>query len=77
MLVPGAGIRFTGGHGGRLYAFLQSRRAWALINASRAVIYAFDDAKYKDRFGDNWEKCIEQAAIDAKMELAKREPNSN
>lgn len=43
----------------------------ALINASRSIIYAFDNMKYKDQFGDNWEKCIEQAAIDAKIELAK------
>lgn len=43
----------------------------ALINASRSIIYAFDNPKYKDQFGDNWEKCIEQAAMDAKMELAK------
>lgn len=43
----------------------------ALINASRSIIYAFDNVKYKDQFGDNWEKCIEQAAIDAKIELAK------
>ena len=43
----------------------------ALINASRSIIYAFDDPKYKTQFGDNWAKCIEQAAMDAKMELAK------
>lgn len=43
----------------------------ALVNASRSIIYAFDNPKYKDQFGDNWEKCIEQAAIEAKMELAK------
>ena len=27
-------------------------------------------SKYKEQFGDQWEKCIEQATIDAKMELA-------
>jgi hypothetical protein len=42
-----------------------------LINASRSIIYAYEKPKYKDQFGKNWEKCIEQAVIDAKMDLAK------
>jgi orotidine-5'-phosphate decarboxylase len=43
----------------------------ALISSSRSIIYAYENPKYTDRFGDNWEKCIEQAVIDAKVELAK------
>jgi orotidine-5'-phosphate decarboxylase len=42
----------------------------ALINASRSIIYAYERAQYKDQFGDDWKKCIEQAVIDAKMDLA-------
>ena len=43
----------------------------ALVNASRSIIYAYKKPQYKQQFGDDWEKCIEQAAIDAKIELAK------
>jgi orotidine-5'-phosphate decarboxylase len=43
----------------------------ALINASRSILYAFDDPRYAEKFGDQWETCIEQATLDAKIELAK------
>ncbi len=43
----------------------------ALINASRSIIYAYEKPQYKEQFGDDWKKCIEQAAADAKVELAK------
>jgi len=33
----------------------------AMVNASRSVIYAFDNEKYKDQFSGNWEMCIEAA----------------
>jgi len=68
-LVPGFGsqgatapdcVRFCGQNG-----------LGALINASRSIIYAYENPHYKSQFGDNWEKCIEQAIIDAKMELAR------
>ncbi len=42
-----------------------------LINSSRSIIYAYEKPQYKEQFGDNWEKCIEQAVIDAKIEIAK------
>jgi hypothetical protein len=42
----------------------------SLINASRSIIYAYEKPKYRDQFGDDWKKCIEQAVIDAKVELA-------
>lgn len=42
----------------------------ALINASRSIIYAYEQPKYAERYGDNWKKCIEQAVVDAKVELA-------
>ncbi|MHC4883276.1 MAG: orotidine-5'-phosphate decarboxylase [Planctomycetota bacterium] len=68
-LVPGFGSQ--GASAADCIRFCNRDGLGALINASRSIIYAFDDPKYKDQFGDNWEKCIEQAAIDAKMELAK------
>lgn len=68
-LVPGYGSQ--GGTAADCMRFCNRDGLGALVNASRSIIYAFDDSRYKDQFGDNWEKCIEQAAIDAKMELAK------
>jgi hypothetical protein len=41
-----------------------------LINASRSIIYAYEKPKYKNQFGDDWKRCIEQAVIDAKIDLA-------
>jgi orotidine-5'-phosphate decarboxylase len=41
----------------------------ALVNASRSIIYAYENPKYANKYGDNWEKCIEQAIADAKIEL--------
>ncbi|MBL7215258.1 MAG: orotidine-5'-phosphate decarboxylase [Phycisphaerae bacterium] len=68
-LVPGFGSQGAGA--ADCLRFCNKDGMGALINASRSIIYAFDNPKYKEQFGDNWEKCIEQAAIDAKMELAK------
>jgi orotidine-5'-phosphate decarboxylase len=42
----------------------------ALINASRSIIYAYENPKYKKQFGNDWKRCIEQAVIDAKIDLA-------
>lgn len=39
----------------------------AIINSSRAIIYAYKDAKYKDL---PWEKAIESALLAAKSEIA-------
>ena len=68
-LVPGYGSQ--GATAADCMRFCNSNGLGALINASRSIIYAYEKPQYKDLFGDNWEKCIEQAAIDAKMELAR------
>ena len=67
-LVPGFGSQ--GASAADCMRFCKSDGTGALINASRSIIYAYENPKYSDRFGDNWEKCIEQALIDAKVELA-------
>ena len=41
----------------------------ALVSASRSILYAHRDKKYADRFGTNWEKCVEQAVIDMKEDV--------
>jgi orotidine-5'-phosphate decarboxylase len=41
----------------------------ALVSASRSILYAHRDKKYAG-FGGDWERCVEQAAIDMKADLA-------
>ena len=67
-LVPGFGSQ--GASAADCMRFCKPDGSGALINASRSIIYAYENPKYTDKFGDNWEKCIEQAVIDAKVELA-------
>jgi orotidine-5'-phosphate decarboxylase len=69
MLVPGYGSQ--GATAADCVRFCNPDGLGALINASRSIIYAYENPQYAQQFGDNWEKCIEQAAIDAKIELSK------
>jgi orotidine-5'-phosphate decarboxylase len=68
-LVPGFGSQ--GAAAVDCVRFCNNDGLGALVNASRSIIYAYEKPKYKERFADNWEKCIEQAAVDAKIELAR------
>lgn len=68
-LVPGYGSQ--GATAEDCLRFCNDDGMGALINASRSILYAYEKDEYKEQFGDNWEKCIEQAAIDAKAEIAK------
>ncbi len=68
-LVPGFGAQ--GASAADCLQFCKPDGTGALINASRSIIYAYENEKYSKQLGDNWEKCIEQAVIDAKIELAK------
>ena len=67
-LVPGYGAQ--GASAVDCVRFCKPDGTGALINASRSIIYAYEKPKYKEQFGDDWKKCIEQAVIDAKVELA-------
>lgn len=42
----------------------------ALVSASRSILYAHREQKYSQRFGGEWERCVEQAVIDMKADLA-------
>jgi orotidine-5'-phosphate decarboxylase len=42
----------------------------AIVSASRSILYAHKEAKYAERFGDDWERCVEQAVLDMKADLA-------
>lgn len=67
-LVPGYGSQ--GASAEDCIRFCKTDGTGALINASRAIIYAYEKPKYKEQHGDNWKKCIEQAVIDAKIDLS-------
>jgi len=67
-LVPGYGSQ--GASAADCVRFCKPDGTGALINASRSIIYAYEKPKYKEQFGDDWKRCIEQAVIDAKVDLA-------
>lgn len=67
-LVPGYGSQ--GASAADCVRFCKPDGTGALINASRSIIYAYEKPVYKEQFGDDWKRCIEQAVIDAKVELA-------
>lgn len=67
-LVPGYGSQ--GASAADCVRFCNKDGLGALINTSRSIIYAYEKDKYKSEFGDDWEACIEQATINAKIELA-------
>lgn len=67
-LVPGYGSQ--GASATDCVRFCKPDGTGALINASRSIIYAYENPKYKEQFGDDWKRCIEQAVIDAKVDLA-------
>jgi orotidine-5'-phosphate decarboxylase len=67
-LVPGYGSQ--GASAPDCVRFCKPDGTGALINASRSIIYAYEKPKYREQFGDDWKRCIEQAVIDAKVELA-------
>ncbi len=67
-LVPGYGAQ--GAAAQDCLHFCKDGGTGALISASRSVLYAYENPKYKAQFGENWEKCIEQACLDMKQELS-------
>jgi orotidine-5'-phosphate decarboxylase len=67
-LVPGYGAQ--GAAAVDCIRFCKPDGTGALINASRSIIYAYERPQYKDQFGDDWKKCVEQAVIDAKIDLS-------
>ncbi len=67
-LVPGYGAQ--GAAPADCLQFCKEDGSGALISASRSIIYAYNQPRYSEQFGDNWEKCIEQACLDMKQELS-------
>jgi|SRR5579884_1843962 len=48
-------------------AFVDGRGA--LVSASRSILYAHREPKYAARFGDDWQRCVEQAVLDMQEDL--------
>jgi orotidine-5'-phosphate decarboxylase len=67
-LVPGFGSQ--GASAADCVKLCKTDGTGALVNASRSIIYAYERPQYKEQFGDDWKKCIEQAVTDAKIELS-------
>ncbi len=67
-LVPGYGSQ--GAEAADCVRFCKPDGTGALINASRSIIYAYEKPQYKSQYGEDWKRCIEQAVIDAKVDLA-------
>jgi orotidine-5'-phosphate decarboxylase len=67
-LIPGYGSQ--GAEAADCVRFCKSDGTGALINASRSIIYAYEKPQYKSQYSDDWKRCIEQAVIDAKVDLA-------
>lgn len=68
-LVPGYGAQ--GMSPEECVKYCKADGTGALINASRSIIYSYQNPEYKKQFGDDWKKCIEQAVTDAKTNLSK------
>jgi orotidine-5'-phosphate decarboxylase len=66
-LLPGYGTQ--GATAEMTRAAFDERGQGALISASRSILYAHREAKYRSRFGDDWEKCVEQAVLDMKDDV--------
>jgi len=71
-LVPGFGAQ--GASAKDCMNFCKPDGSGALIAASRSIIYAYQNTRYNEQFPDNWEKCIEQACLDMKSNLAEYLP---
>jgi orotidine-5'-phosphate decarboxylase len=43
----------------------------ALVSASRSILYAHKEPKIADKYGGNWERCVEGAVQEMKTDLAR------
>jgi orotidine-5'-phosphate decarboxylase len=67
-LLPGYGAQ--GATADMTRAAFRDNGRGAIVSASRSILYAHKEAKYAERFGADWERCVEQAVLDMKADLA-------
>jgi orotidine-5'-phosphate decarboxylase len=67
-LLPGYGAQGATAEMTRA-AFTEGRGA--IVSASRSILYAHREPQYAQQCGDNWERCVQQAVLDMKQDLAR------
>jgi orotidine-5'-phosphate decarboxylase len=68
LLLPGYGAQ--GATADMTRAAFKDGMNGALVSASRSILYAHKEPKYAERFGGEWERCVEQAVADMRDDLA-------
>lgn len=66
-LVPGYGAQ--GGSAEDFAPYFRGDGTGAIIAAGRSVIFAYQQARYRDRFGSSWEACVREACADFVADL--------
>ncbi len=61
-LVPGFGAQ--GGSAGDVAGAFDRQGLGAIVNSSRAIIFAHQRPEYKEKFGSHWQGAVEAATID-------------
>ena len=69
LLVPGYGAQ--GRSAEEIAPCFKPDGTGALINASRSVLYAYENMKYIERFTSEWDRCVEQACKDLIADVAR------
>ncbi len=72
-LVPGYGAQ--GGSAADVAAAFDENGLGAIINNSRGLVFAYQDSKYRDRAGGDWQRAIELALDDMIADLAANTPS--
>jgi orotidine-5'-phosphate decarboxylase len=71
-LVPGYGAQ--GGTARDVAAAFDEHGLGALVNSSRGVTFAYEQPEYRDRFGEDWPRAVEEAARRMADDLAEHTP---
>jgi orotidine-5'-phosphate decarboxylase len=71
-LVPGYGAQ--GGEAKDIAGGFDADGQGALVNNSRGITFAYKKPAYRDRFGDDWQRAVEQAVRDMIDDLAANTP---
>jgi len=66
-LVPGYGAQ--GGKAEDFKPYFKEDGTGAIVAAGRSIIYAHDRAQYREQFGSDWRRCVEQACRDFVADL--------
>lgn len=68
LLVPGYGAQ--GGSAADYKPYFKPDGTGAIVAAGRSILFAHESPKYRAAFGDDWERCLEQACRDFVADLS-------